>query len=29
MNKGIFSKVTDFITKSNEIPQVDTHWFSG
>ncbi len=26
--KGLFSKVTDFITKSNEIPQVDTHWFS-
>lgn len=27
-DKGIFSKVASFITKSNEIPQVDTHWFS-
>ncbi|CAF0929444.1 unnamed protein product [Brachionus calyciflorus] len=27
-DKSIFSKVADFISKSNEIPQVDTHWFS-
>lgn len=27
-NKGIFSNIAKFITKSNEIPQVNTHWFS-
>lgn len=27
-DKGIFSKVAQFLTTSNEIPQVDTHWFS-
>ena len=26
--KSIFSKVTDFITKSNEVNQVETHWMS-
>jgi alpha 1,3-glucosidase len=26
--KSIFSKVAEFISKSNDIPQVDTHWFS-
>jgi alpha 1,3-glucosidase len=27
-DKNIFSKVAEFISKSNEIPQVDTHWMS-
>lgn len=27
-DKGIFSKFSQFISKSNEIPQMNTHWFS-
>lgn len=27
-DKGVFSKFAQFITQSNEIPQVNTHWFS-
>ncbi len=27
-DKGVFSKLTHFLTQSNEIPQMNTHWFS-